>query len=83
MMYGLVAARSESTQVLVSLKSKLTVTYREALADAGWNREARENREERTGVSGAYLEIGIGAEKEGECKLRYFSGECWDGNGGP
>ena len=59
------------------------VTYREALADAGWNREARENREERTGVSGAYLEIGIGAEKEGECKLRYFSGECWDGNGGP
>ena len=32
------------------------VTFREALADAGWNREARENREERTGVSGAKLE---------------------------
>ena len=54
MMYGLVAARSESAQVLVSLKAKLIkATLREALADAGWNREARENREERTGVSGA------------------------------
>jgi len=41
------------------------VAAREALADAGWNREARENREERTGVS-----VGMGMvdlEYIGDC----------------
>ena len=40
------------------------MTFREALADAGWNREARENREERTGVSVTKLE----REKKQGCK---------------
>ena len=53
MMYGLVAARSELAQTLFSLKTKLSrVSFREALADAGWDKRARESREERTGVSG-------------------------------
>ena len=59
MMYGLVAARSESAQLLISLKNEDPtdqMTLREALADAGWDKEARKSREERTGVSGALLE---------------------------